>query len=370
MAFLEDRGVESGRLRWKVRWRVSPTTERSKSFERKSDAQRFLNDLRVKEDAGETYDPNRAKVTVEELAHLWLEQMQPPTVTPATWERYRVSVEVQVLPAFRDVSVGVLRPSAVRTWIAQMGKDGLSASSTIQAVQRLRQILDLAVMDERITKNPAREKGITLPRRPARQRRRYLNDDELIRLAHASPAPEHILTLGYVGMRFGESVGLRIEHLDFHELNMGIYESWTPVKGQMVKGDTKTHQSRVIPMPEPLAEMLEPFVRGRSGLVFTSPTGALINSNNWRRRVFDPAVKAARLGKMTPHDLRHTAVSIAVDSGANVMAVAKMVGHEDARETLRTYADLFPEHLEELNIAIGARMRRALKEQTQLRLVK
>jgi integrase len=225
-------------------------------------------------------------------------------------------------------------------------------------------------MDERIRKNPARDKGITLPKRPSKQRRRYLTDDELIRLAYASSAPEHILTLGYVGMRFGESVGLLIENLDFDALEIGIYDAYTPVNGRMVKGDTKTHQSRIVPMPEPLAEMLEPFVAGRRGNVFTSPSGGIVHSGNWRRRVFDPAVKKAQLGFMTPHDLRHTAVSIAVDSGANIMAVAKMCGHEDARETLRTYADLFPDHLEELRTILGARMRRALREQTQLRLVK
>lgn len=368
MATLEDRG-EGDRLRWRVRWRISPTQQRSKSFERKSDAQRFLNDLRVKADAGEVFDPNRAKVTVGELADLWLDQMQPPVLTAATYQRYLTSVRVQVLPTFSDVSVGTLRPSAVRSWIAEMGRKGSSASTVIQAHQRLCQILDLAVMDERIRKNPARDRGITLPQRPARKRRRYLTDDELLRLAYASRAPEHILTLGYVGMRFGESVGLRIENLDFANLTMGIYESWTPVNGKMVKGDTKTHQSRVLPMPEPLAEMLEPFVKGRTGLVFAAPNGGVIHSGNWRRRIFDPAVKQAKLGFMTPHDLRHTAVSIAVDTGANVMAVAKMVGHEDARETLKTYADLFPEHLDELNIAIGARMRRAMRETTQLRLV-
>ena len=318
---------------------------------------------------GEVYDPNRGKVTIGQLARLWLDQMQPPVTTAATWSRYQTTVRVQVLPTFENVSVGLLRPSAVRSWIAEMGRQGLGASSIIQAQQRLAQICDLAVMDERIRKNPARGKDINLPSRPAKQRRRYLSDPELLSLAYASKAPEHILTLGYVGMRFGESVGLRIENLNFDDLTMGIYESYTPVNGKVVKGDLKTHQSRVLPMPEPLAELLEPFVADRTGLVFASPRGGLIHLGNWRRRVFDPAVKQAGLGFMTPHDLRHTAVSIAVDSGANIMAVAKMVGHDDARETLRTYADLFPEHLDELNQVIGSRMRRAMRETTQLRLV-
>lgn len=370
MATLEDRG-QGSRLRWRVRWRISPTTARSRSFERKGDAQRFLNDLRIAADQGENYDPSRSKITIGELSQRWLDQMQPPVVTAATYDRYQVSVRVQVSPTFANVSVGALRPSTVRTWIAEISRQGLSASSVIQAHQRLCQILDLAVMDERIRKNPARDKGITLPSRPARIRRRYLTDDELIRLANASREPVQILTLGYAGMRVGEFFALKIENLDFENLRMGVYESYTQVNGHMVKGDTKTHQSRVIPMPEPMAEMLKEHIAGRrAGWVFRSPMNKQILYSNWRRSIFNPAVKAAGLGAMTPHDLRHTAVSIAVDTGANIMAIAKMVGHDDARETLRTYADLFPDHLDELNAAIGSRMRQALRESTRLRLVK
>lgn len=44
---------------------------------------------------------------------------------------------------------------------------------------------------------------------------------------------------------------------------------------------------------------------------------------------------------MTPHDLRHTAASLAVSAGANVKAVQRMLGHASAAMTLDTYADLF-----------------------------
>lgn len=44
---------------------------------------------------------------------------------------------------------------------------------------------------------------------------------------------------------------------------------------------------------------------------------------------------------ITPHDLRHTCASLAVSSGANVLAVSRMLGHKDASVTLRIYADLF-----------------------------
>lgn len=47
-----------------------------------------------------------------------------------------------------------------------------------------------------------------------------------------------------------------------------------------------------------------------------------------------------------PHDLRHTAASIAISSGANVKAVQRMLGHKSAAVTLNVYADLFDSDLD------------------------
>jgi Phage integrase family len=49
---------------------------------------------------------------------------------------------------------------------------------------------------------------------------------------------------------------------------------------------------------------------------------------------------------ITPHDLRHTAASLAISAGANVKAVQRMLGHAKASMTLDTYADLFDTDLD------------------------
>lgn len=54
---------------------------------------------------------------------------------------------------------------------------------------------------------------------------------------------------------------------------------------------------------------------------------------------------------MTPHDLRHSAASLAVSAGANVKAVQRMLGHSSAAMTLDIYADLFDDDLE--SVATG-----------------
>jgi len=55
---------------------------------------------------------------------------------------------------------------------------------------------------------------------------------------------------------------------------------------------------------------------------------------------------------ITPHDLRHTAASLAISAGANVLAVSRMLGHKDAAMTLNTYSDLFDTDVD----AVAARM--------------
>jgi integrase len=50
--------------------------------------------------------------------------------------------------------------------------------------------------------------------------------------------------------------------------------------------------------------------------------------------------------EITPHDLRHTAASLAVSAHANVKAVQRMLGHAKASMTLDIYADLFDEDMD------------------------
>lgn len=67
--------------------------------------------------------------------------------------------------------------------------------------------------------------------------------------------------------------------------------------------------------------------------------------NGLRGRTFAPQTDRD-FPRLTPHDLRHTAASLAISAGANVKAVQKMLGHASAAMTLDTYADLFDDDLD------------------------
>jgi integrase len=67
---------------------------------------------------------------------------------------------------------------------------------------------------------------------------------------------------------------------------------------------------------------------------------------------FAKAVADSKVSRVTPHDLRHVAASLAVSAGANVKAVQKMLGHASAAMTLDIYADLFDDDLEAVATAL------------------
>jgi integrase len=69
---------------------------------------------------------------------------------------------------------------------------------------------------------------------------------------------------------------------------------------------------------------------------------------------WDPAVAAAGLTGLTPYDLRHTAASLAIASGASVKHVQRMLGHKDAAMTLNVYASLFEDDLDDVSNRLDA----------------
>jgi integrase len=80
--------------------------------------------------------------------------------------------------------------------------------------------------------------------------------------------------------------------------------------------------------------------------VFTMPGGGPLRHNNWGMRYFAPACGEAGPAGVTPHDLRHTAASLAVAVGADVKVVRRMLGHASAAMTLDIYAGLFANDLD------------------------
>jgi integrase len=77
--------------------------------------------------------------------------------------------------------------------------------------------------------------------------------------------------------------------------------------------------------------------RAPDALLFTAPGGGVLRVGNYRKRTFDRAAREAGLDGLTPHELRHTAASLAVSGGSQVKAVQRLLGHASATMTLDVY---------------------------------
>jgi integrase len=78
----------------------------------------------------------------------------------------------------------------------------------------------------------------------------------------------------------------------------------------------------------------------QSGLVFVNREGGPMDPRNFAKRQFQVAVKAAGLGKLRFHDLRHTFGSLKIQQGENIKYVQVQMGHSSIRVTLDIYGHL------------------------------
>jgi integrase len=118
-----------------------------------------------------------------------------------------------------------------------------------------------------------------------------------------------------------------------------------------------------VPLPEFLLTHLARQSEGRErgDLLFPGDDGQHLRRPHPTSGWFAKAVTESGIPRATPHDLRHTAASLAVSAGANVKAVQKILGHASAAMTLDIYADLFDDDLEAVATALhDARLRESV----------
>lgn len=219
----------------------------------------------------------------------------------------------------------------------------------------LRGILDLAVDDRLIHKNPAAATK-NQPRKHSTKPRRYLTDEEVAQLATAVADPLKstlILMLSYTGLRWGEGAALRVRDVNILKRRLHVAQNVVEVDGALHVGSPKSWEKRTVPFPEFLRKPLARLMEGKTpdDLLYQNELGGFLmrpttaeDSTSW----FRMAIKRAGLERLTLHDLRHTAASLAIRSGANVKVVQRMLGHKSAAMTLDTYADLFDDDLDQV----------------------
>lgn len=342
-------GLHGRGMRWRVRYVDDDGRETTKRFRRRVDAQNWLDETVADLVTGTYVAPARKRSTIDDLAEGWISTKAE--LKPKTLEGYRGILDTLVLPKWGQIQVGDITHERVQSWISEMRSSGvrntekgLSASRTIQAYQVLRQVLQYAVKRRHIAVNPALD--VELPRK-VQIERKYLSHRQVEDLA-AEMGEWRVLTLvlAYTGLRWGEAVALRSHNVDLDRGRLSVTESVTRVGRELVVGPPKSHAHRSVPVPGFLVDELREHLEGVDGgeLVFPAPIGGYLTAWTYRT-LFD----AARpIPELTPHDLRHTAASLAISAGANVKAVQRMLGHATATLTLDRYGHLFDDDLDHL----------------------
>ena len=358
---VNKRVLKNGKVRWQANYYDREHHRHFKNFDRKIDAREWLDQVTADQVTGAWVDPKKARGTVDAEATAWLKDHSDWATS--TRVRNEGAVRNYIGPRWGGVQLGQITTDAVQRWVNDM--DG--APGTVRKnVGVLSSILDHAVTMRRLGVNPC--KGVVLPRQ-VKEQRRYLSDTEVQQLVDAAgPHGFDVLVLAYCGLRFGEFAALKVSNANLTRRRLLVEQSVTEVNGTMEWSDVKNHQRRSVPYPAFLDDQMQHQVDGRprDQLLFPGKVGTPIRESNARRDWFDRAVKDSGIGYLTPHELRHTAASLAVRSGESVLAVQRMLGHASAAMTLDTYADLFDDDLDLVMDKVTAARTAALTVAQQL----
>ena len=359
MATVSKYRTASGATRYRVRYRTPDRRQTDKKgFLTKRDAEAFAASVEVSKLRGEYVAPRDARVLVGELGAAWLER-QRGHLKPSGYAVIETTWRLRVEPRWGGVALGDIWPTAVQQWVADLGRStdddvrSLGAATIKRAHFVLQRILADAVRDNLIAKNAAT--GVKLPR-TSRKRPVYLTHAQVGSLAAAAGEYEGlVLFLSYTGLRWGEAVGLRVHDLDMLRRRATISQNAVQSGRKSHVGAPKSHRQRTVPLPAFLLPYLGRQCEGkaRDTLLWSSNDETHLRRPHPTSGWFAKAVKESRVPRVTPHDLRHTAASLAVSAGANVKAVQKMLGHASAAMTLDVYADLFDDDLEAVATALN-----------------
>ncbi len=340
-----------GDKRWRARYIAPDGQERSKTFPRRIEAERFLATVEADKLRGQYVDVHD-RTTVADYARHWAATRPHRAATARRVDSLiRTHIEGTRLGGRRLVAV---RPSEVQAWVADRAQV-LSPTTLRNLVGLLRSVYAAAVLDRLVGTSPVVR--LQLPK-ATRERVVPLSVEQVRSLAAAMPERNRAMVIAQagLGLRIGELLALRAEDVDF--LRRTVRVEWQVASGTLERAVPKTPRSRrTIPLPDvvaqALAEHMRSFPPGADGSLFTTPRGVMWRPDYYATRIFAGGVKVAGLpAGTTSHDLRHHYASVLIAAGESVIAVAERLGHENASLVLSTYGHLMPDSEERTRKAV------------------
>lgn len=274
-------------------------------------------------------------ITFGAYADAWLVQR---TLAPRTRELYRRLLDNHILPTFKGVPVGSVRPDEVRTWYS-----GLDTGPTAQshAYSLLRTIYNTAVQDDLIAANPCRIRAAGQSKRVKEPEPATVAELQVI----TEGMPDRLklmVTLGaWCGLRLGEIAELRRENVDLvrGEVRVRHAVSWTD-DGPITKSPKSAAGVRNVPIPSGVIPLVKKHLRehcqlGAQGRLFYGLEDGGIISEQTVRSAFLRARKTAGRDDLRFHDLRGTGATMLAEEGATLPEIMAFLGHDTPNTSLR-----------------------------------
>lgn len=351
--------------RWQASWIEAGKQRRARVFSTKDAAMAHLASVDVEQRKGTYVSPVAGRTTLNDVWPDWW--ATKAARTPKTREGYLGIWTKHVRTRWGDTAVGDVTDHAVARWLGELQSSpvSLSGSQTQKILLVLQGILATAVKMRLIPATP-----LTEVKRPAASGapRRYLTVEQVARLAELSPSQRvEIWTLATCGLRRGELWALTVGDLDTRRSRLLVHAGVTWAEGAEHLGETKGHKSRDVPVPASVLAMLtvKASGRARSDILLPAPDGRRWNPSTWRI-AWDAARAQFEIPDLDTHELRHSAVSLAIQSGANVKAIQRMVGHASAALTLDVYGGLWDDHLDDVAVRMDGLVAEAVRLSEQI----
>ena len=328
--------------RWRARYRDPSGKEHAKHFDRKIDAQRWLDETTAAVVTGQYVDPRAGKVKFGDYARSWqVAQIHRRNTALAVDSALRV----HAIPAFGSRPIASIRPSEVQGFVRRLS-ESLEPSTVRIIYQHMRSVFRAAEGDRLIPRTPCER--IALPRV---ERSIITPLSTEIVLALTAAMPRHlqamVMLMASTGLRPGEAAGLTVDRVDFLRRTLRVDRQLVQTRPPSF-GPPKTNASyRTVPVPQvavdAMAEHLVEHPVVKNGLIFCQRDGRALN-----RDKVSICFRAALLAVGAPegtrlHDLRHYYASLLIRHGESVKVVQARLGHASAKETLDTYSHLWPD---------------------------
>lgn len=283
----------------------------------------------------------------------------------ASREMLEMRFRKNIFPHLGDKPLDEINASALRSWDSRLRKAGLSDQYRHTLFMNLSAIMNAAVDDELIDKNPCEGKSVKKPK-PTKKKVVPWPESRVWAVRERLPERFQVATdLGSgLGLRQGECFGLGLEDIDRETGEVQICRQLKSVRNTLVFDLPKNNKVRTVPLPDPVGDSIDrhmqlfppvkvtlpwetpdgPLVT--VNLIMTSMRGLPIRANDFDRNYWKPALIAAGVpaGRYENgmHDLRHLYASLLLDGGESIKVVAERLGHEDPAFTLSVYTHLMP----------------------------